>query len=87
MSTNPDSRAIPGTSAESAENEIGLRLKYPDRFRRHFASDNYSGICPEAWSAMADANQGSVNKNCSTGAATQNQIEAIPERPFRFSEA
>jgi threonine aldolase len=25
---------------------------------RHFASDNYSGICPEAWSAMAEANRG-----------------------------
>lgn len=26
-----------------------------------FASDNYSGICPEAWQAMADANSGYVN--------------------------
>lgn len=26
--------------------------------RRHFASDNYSGICPEAWDAMAQANSG-----------------------------
>lgn len=25
---------------------------------RHFASDNYSGICPEAWTAMAEANTG-----------------------------
>jgi threonine aldolase len=25
---------------------------------RHFASDNYAGICPEAWAAMADANDG-----------------------------
>ena len=25
---------------------------------RHFASDNYSGICPEAWAAMAGANVG-----------------------------
>lgn len=25
---------------------------------RHFASDNYSGICPEAWTAMAEANHG-----------------------------
>ena len=24
--------------------------------RRHFASDNYSGICPEAWVAMVEAN-------------------------------
>ena len=27
----------------------------PDR-PQHFASDNYSGICPEAWTAMAEAN-------------------------------
>ncbi len=26
--------------------------------RRQFASDNYAGICPEAWNAMAEANQG-----------------------------
>lgn len=25
---------------------------------RHFASDNYAGICPEAWTAMAEANAG-----------------------------
>jgi threonine aldolase len=25
---------------------------------RHFASDNYSGICPEAWTALAEANRG-----------------------------
>jgi threonine aldolase len=25
--------------------------------RRHFASDNYAGICPEAWAALAAANQ------------------------------
>jgi threonine aldolase len=25
---------------------------------RHFASDNYAGICPEAWAAMAEANHG-----------------------------
>src|SRR5688572_1394977 len=26
--------------------------------RRQFASDNYSGICPEAWKAIEDANRG-----------------------------
>ncbi len=26
--------------------------------QRHFASDNYSGICPEAWAALAEANPG-----------------------------
>ena len=25
---------------------------------QQFASDNYSGICPEAWAAMEQANQG-----------------------------
>jgi threonine aldolase len=28
--------------------------------RRQFASDNYSGICPEAWSALKEANSGHV---------------------------
>jgi threonine aldolase len=28
----------------------------PNARSRHFASDNYSGICPEAWAAMAEAN-------------------------------
>ncbi len=27
---------------------------------RQFASDNYSGICPEAWTALAEANDGHV---------------------------
>ena len=26
--------------------------------RRHFASDNFAGICPEAWAALAEANAG-----------------------------
>ena len=26
--------------------------------QRHFASDNYAGICPEAWAALAEANRG-----------------------------
>ena len=26
--------------------------------RRHFASDNYAGICPEAFAAMVEANAG-----------------------------
>jgi threonine aldolase len=29
-----------------------------DAPRRHFASDNYAGICPEAWAALAEANAG-----------------------------
>ncbi len=30
----------------------------PTALRRQFASDNYAGICPEAFAAMAEANQG-----------------------------
>ena len=30
----------------------------PESSRRQFASDNYSGICPEAWAALAEANHG-----------------------------
>src|SRR5438552_18339646 len=29
-----------------------------DNNRRQFASDNYAGICPEAFAALAEANQG-----------------------------
>src|SRR5712671_3798805 len=28
--------------------------------RRQFASDNYAGVCPEAWTALLKANQGHV---------------------------
>src|SRR5688572_24961953 len=28
--------------------------------RKQFASDNYAGVCPEAWQAMAEANSGHV---------------------------
>ncbi len=31
-----------------------------DESRRQFASDNYSGICPEAWKAIEEANRGHV---------------------------
>jgi len=32
---------------------------HPQReIKRHFASDNYAGICPEAWTALEEANQG-----------------------------
>ncbi|HTP26608.1 MAG TPA: low specificity L-threonine aldolase [Anaeromyxobacteraceae bacterium] len=30
----------------------------PNEPFRHFASDNYAGLCPEAWAAMAEANSG-----------------------------
>ena len=28
--------------------------------KTHFASDNTAGVCPEAWEAMARANEGSA---------------------------
>jgi threonine aldolase len=33
-------------------------MKTTAELRRHFASDNYAGICPEAWTALQEANQG-----------------------------
>jgi len=33
-------------------------MRFADRTRRQFASDNYAGICPEAWAAMTEANTG-----------------------------
>jgi threonine aldolase len=35
-------------------------MQHVPKRSRHFASDNYAGICPEAWSAMADCNAGHV---------------------------
>ena len=34
-----------------------LSLGKPNGPKRHFASDNYAGITPEAWAAIAEANQ------------------------------
>lgn len=41
--------------ADADSQEAGTALTY-----NQFASDNYAGICPEAWQAMAEANQGFV---------------------------
>lgn len=35
-------------------------MSHADEFKRQFASDNYAGICPEAWAAMTEANRGHV---------------------------
>lgn len=46
----------------------------PPVLRRHFASDNFAGICPEAWEAMAEANAGhaaSYGADWWTGEATR----------------
>jgi len=32
-------------------------MKNSLEIRRHFASDNYAGICPEAWAALTEANR------------------------------
>src|SRR5262245_1781174 len=47
-------RLIEQNFAENKFLVMTKRLEPP----RHFASDNYAGICPEAWTALADANQG-----------------------------
>jgi threonine aldolase len=39
-------------------NGLALRMSRLQSRPRHFASDNYSGICPEAWTALAAANHG-----------------------------
>ena len=39
-----------------------MTINQPNSSReRHFASDNYSGVCPEAWAAMEEANRGHVS--------------------------
>src|SRR5262245_2053517 len=47
-------RLIEQNFAENKFLVMTKRLEPP----RHFASDNYAGICPEAWTALADANRG-----------------------------
>src|SRR5208283_2545220 len=37
---------------------MNFRMDSAVQFRRQFASDNYAGICPEAFAAMAEANHG-----------------------------
>src|ERR1051326_7521822 len=37
---------------------VRCSMKTTRDIRRHFASDNYAGICPEAWAALEKANQG-----------------------------
>ena len=45
---------------------------------QQFASDNYAGICPEAWAAMANANRGHVP------AYGEDQLQALRDRGWRF---
>lgn len=39
-------------------NALALGMSELRQRLRHFASDNYSGICPEAWTALGEANRG-----------------------------
>jgi threonine aldolase len=51
---------VTADTVEASQNAQGLQTRnsaMPD-LSQQFASDNYSGICPEAWAAMAEANQG-----------------------------
>lgn len=45
---------------------------------RQFASDNFSGICPEAWAAMAEANQGHAS-NYGNDTWTQKVADGVRE--------
>jgi len=52
--------SVTADTVEASQNAQGLQTRnsaMPD-LSQQFASDNYSGICPEAWAAMAEANQG-----------------------------
>jgi len=51
--------------------------------RHHFASDNTSGICPEAWAKLSDANQGRLPSYGSDQWTTRacDLIRAIFEKP------
>lgn len=49
-----------------------------DSLKRQFASDNYSGICPEAWRALEEANQGHV-RSYGEDAYTERAADLIRE--------
>jgi len=51
-----------------------MLMKNAVEIRRHFASDNYAGICPEAWAALAEANQ-------ATPSATRRPMDDAGRRP------
>lgn len=45
-----------GAPTGIVDGDVGGGLK--SDLKRQFASDNYAGICPEAWAALQDANRG-----------------------------
>ena len=55
---------------------------------QQFASDNYAGICPEAFAAMAEANHGHEisygNDTWTDKAANMNPTRSDPESPRKI---
>lgn len=56
---------LPAPLRRGDENKTVLSSDFCPQFcvtknRRQFASDNYAGICPEAWAALTEANEGHV---------------------------
>ena len=45
-------------SRHSSRSAAGAPPERGEQRRRQFASDNYAGICPEAWAALSAANEG-----------------------------
>jgi threonine aldolase len=48
---------MPAPTANGSQGRVQLG-RAPAAARRQFASDNYAGVCPEAWRAMEEANAG-----------------------------
>ena len=52
-------RPVHGTAGGGAGEPVGGQFETMStarEIRRHFGSDNYAGICPEAWTALEEAN-------------------------------
>src|SRR5205807_3511965 len=57
LSKNETPRCFSSLSSPPAP-RYALFMSVEVQTRRHFASDNYGGICPEAFAAMVEANEG-----------------------------
>ncbi len=61
QSASSDDRKVlasPAAAAQTPGRFCELIMSNHLEIRRHFASDNYAGICPEAWAALEEANRG-----------------------------
>jgi threonine aldolase len=59
-----DARDLKSGSAAKTRPEKGEtmeKVNVPADLKNQFASDNYAGICPEAWQALAEVNTGYAN--------------------------